>query len=96
MKVNVEFHNVDPSAALKKFVQERSEKLAKFLKGSEDARWVFDFKDKKFNPHLNLSLKGHPMSFHSKADDAYVAASEILEKAMKVLAKRHDKQSKSH
>jgi ribosomal subunit interface protein len=96
MRVNVEFHNVNPSVALRDFIKRKSRKLGKFLRDSEKLNWVVDFNDKMFNPHLNLALNGQVVSVHAKADDPYRAASEVLHKAQHVLSKRHDKRVKSH
>lgn len=96
MRVDVKFNNVNPSVALKDFICRKSNKLAKFLKQSEALSWVIESKDKLFQPHLNISLNGQLVSIHSQADNPYVAASDVVDKARVILAKRHNKLSKNH
>jgi ribosomal subunit interface protein len=96
MNVKVSFHHVDHSDALEHFVREKSSKLAKFLGDSERLEWVVEFKDRVFNPHLKMSLKGRLISVNSKAENAFVAVNEVLAKAFHLLSKRHGRRVNFH
>jgi ribosomal subunit interface protein len=90
MKINVKFNNVDRSDALEEFILKKSKKLEKFLKANDSLNWVISLRDKVFSPVLNLNFHGQPVSIHSKADNAFVAVSTVMDKAKRTLSKKHD------
>lgn len=96
MNVDVSFHHVDHSDALEFFVREKSKKLNKFIPGADRLNWVIDFQDNLFNSRLNISLKGRIVSVKSQADNAFVAVSEVMSKAKRLINKYHGKKVKLH
>jgi ribosome-associated translation inhibitor RaiA len=96
MRVKVAFHNVQHSDALENFLKEKSQKLQVFLNNNERINWVINFKGKQFLPQLKLHVKGKSLSIKSKADNAFIAAANVVEKAKRVLRDRHDKSQPRH
>ena len=96
MNVKVSFHRVDHSDALEFFIQEKSNKLKKFIQDPKRLNWVIDFQDKLFKPRLNILLNGKFVSVKSKADNAFVAVNEVMSKAQRLLSKHHAKMVKLH
>lgn len=86
--IKISFHNVDNSNALSHFLLSKTKKLQKFLGQKIEAKWVIDSDGKDFKPHLNILTQGKVISLHSRAKNAFVAASEILAKAKNILSKR--------
>jgi hypothetical protein len=57
---------------------------------------LFILREKNFFPQLKLHVKGKSLSIKSKADNAFVAAANVVEKAKRVLRDRHAKSQLRH
>ena len=96
MKAQVAFHNVDHSAGLQHFIEQRSEILQKFLWNGEDFNWVIEHDAQNFQPKLKLSLNNKNILISSKAKNVYKAVNEVLAKAKSLIIRGHGKINHQH
>ncbi len=93
MNAHVSFHNVDHSDALQKFIEEKSIKLARKIRKSENFSWVVDRDAKAFRPILKLKLVDGIKPVSAKSHNAFKAVNIVFDKAMKLIQKSHQKHS---
>lgn len=87
--MKVVFKNVDRSKALKGFIDRKSARLKKYLRGADHMEMIVDKDKNVFSPRLNISVKGQKLSLRSQADNAFAAVSELIHKANVLLSRKH-------
>lgn len=87
MDITVAFHNVDHSLALKDYITTKTEKLSRFTDKNTEAHWIVDSDGKNFISRINILFKGKNITIHSKAKNAFAAASAVLAKTKNLLSR---------
>lgn len=86
MQMQVHYHGLDVSPALDFFMEEKIQKLKRFLDASAPVEIYLrqDTRD-QFSISLNTHAFHKDFSFHAKSDNIYESFSQALDKAQRVL-----------
>lgn len=90
MQINIAFRHMDATDALKTHVQEKSEKLRKYLGGEAQLTWTFSV---DAGVHVaDVHAKGPHIDFfaESKTEDMYQSIEEATDKLEKQLRKNKE------
>src|SRR4051812_44161480 len=90
MVLNISFKHMDASDALKAYVAEKSEKLAKYFRGKITVTWNFTIE--KQNRVAHCHLLGNNMDYFGEAatEDLYASVDVAVEKIEKQLRKHKE------
>jgi ribosomal subunit interface protein len=90
MNVQIAFHNVDQSNALRKYIELKAERLNKFLKRNESIQCLIEHDSRYFSSRLNLRLIHKKISISSKASNVFKAVNEVFAKARRLAIQHHE------
>lgn len=91
MKITVSFQHLEHTPSLDERIQEKSERLKKYMEGKTHAKWNCYVQD---NQHFaEIELIGPKCEFHASAhsDSLYKSIDLVLGKVEKQLEKKHAK-----
>ena len=91
MRVTISFRNIRHTKSIDQKIQEKSEKLAKFLEGKTLVKWSCNFEDGHF--YAEVSLIGPKFEYHarSSSDTLLTTLDLATHKIYKQIQKRKDK-----
>lgn len=88
MNITMNFHQMEPTPAIKEVVTKKSEKLKKFFDGAFDLKWTMSAGKKGHHSHALLAGDGITLNADSVEDDLYKTFDEVVSKLEKQLAKK--------
>lgn len=87
MNVTMNFHQLEPTDAIKDVVQKKSEKLTKFFNGSFDLKWTMSAGKEGHHSHALLASDGFTLNADATEDDLYKTFDEVVHKLERQLSK---------
>ncbi len=92
MKVTVSFRHLDHTPALDERIQEKSEKIAKYLDGNLHLKWSCEVKDGREH-YAEVEVLGPKFDYHAKAhsDSLYKTIDLVVAKIEKQVQKKKEK-----
>ena len=91
MRVTISFRNIRHTKSIDKKIQEKSEKLAKFLEGKSLVKWACNFEDGHFYAEVSLIGPKFEYHAHSSSDTLLTTLDQATHKIYKQIQKRKDK-----
>lgn len=88
MKVEINFHQLESTPAIKDMVEHKSKKLSKFFEGSFDLKWTLSTGKEGHHSHALLASDGFTLNADSTKDDLYKTFDDVIVKLEKQLAKK--------
>lgn len=88
MKLEINFHQLDSTPAIKDMVEHKSKKLNKFFEGSFDLKWTLSTGKEGHHSHALLAYNGFTLNADSTKDDLYKTFDDVVGKLEKQLAKK--------
>lgn len=91
MKVTISFRHLDHTPSLDERIQEKSEKLGKYLGGKSHIKWGCHVKDG--NHYAEVELIGPKFKYHAtgKSDNLYKTIDLVVSKLEKQIQKKKEK-----
>lgn len=91
MKLTISFQNMKHTPSLDERIEEKTNKLERYLEGHYHAKWTCYVKDN--HHHAEVELTGPRDNFHAsgKADNMYKTFDVVINKLEKQIHKKHDK-----
>ena len=91
MRVTISFRNIRHTKSIDKKIEEKSEKLAKFLEGKSNVKWACNFEDGHFYAEVSLIGPKYEYHAHSSSDTLLTALDLATHKIHKQIQKRKEK-----
>ncbi len=91
MRVTISFRNIRHTKSIDQKIQEKSEKLAKFLEGKTLVKWACNFEDGHFYAEVSLIGPKFEYHAHSSSDTLLTTLDLATHKIQKQIQKRKDK-----
>jgi putative sigma-54 modulation protein len=91
MRVTISFRNIRHTKTIDQKIQEKSEKLAKFLEGKSFVKWACNFEDGHFYAEVSLIGPKFEYHAHSSSDTLLTTLDQATHKIQKQIQKRKDK-----
>ncbi len=91
MRVTISFRNIRHTKSIDQKIQEKSEKLAKFLEGKSLVKWACNFEDGHFYVEVSLIGPKYEYHAHSSSDTLLTTLDQATHKIQKQIQKRKDK-----
>tara|TARA_B100001971_G_scaffold215193_1_gene260005 strand:- start:95713 stop:96111 length:399 start_codon:yes stop_codon:yes gene_type:complete len=88
MRLEINFHQLESTPAIKEMVEHKSQKLTKFFEGSFDLKWTLSTGKEGHHSHALLASKGFTLNADSTKDDLYKTFDDVVSKLEKQLAKK--------
>ena len=91
MKVTITFRHLDHTPSLDERIQEKSDKLSKFLGGKSHIKWSCYVKEG--NHYAEVDLQGPNYNYHATgySDSLYKTIDQVVSKIEKQLQKKKEK-----
>lgn len=91
MKVTISFQNIEHTPSLDSRINEKSEKLKKWLEGKSHLKWNCYIKDN--HHYAEVDMVGPRCEFHAtaKSDNLYKCIDLVINKLEKQISKKTDK-----
>ena len=92
MKITISFQNLEHTPSLDSRIQEKTEKLKKYLEGKTHAKWNCYVEEHVH--YAEIDLLGPKCEFHASAnsDSLYKSIDLVVSKLEKQLHKKHERQ----
>lgn len=91
MKVTISFLHLEHTPALDERIEEKSERLQKYLGKNSHVKWSCYIKNNLHYAELDLTGKGQDFHAAAHSDNLYKTLDIVVEKLEKQLKKRKDK-----
>ena len=91
MRVTISFRNIRHTKSIDQKIQEKSEKLAKFLEGKSLVKWACNFEDGHYYAEVSLIGPKFEYHAHSSADTLLTTLDQATHKIHKQIQKRKEK-----
>ena len=91
MKTIITFRHLEPTEALKDHVEEKMEKISKYVKSSIEAHVVLSTERYLHIAEIKLPLKGSMVHVTEKSEDMYQSIEGAIDKIQKNLKKIKEK-----
>ncbi|MEX1099729.1 MAG: ribosome-associated translation inhibitor RaiA [Bacteriovoracaceae bacterium] len=88
MNVTVNFHQMEPTPAIKEMVEKKSAKLKKFFDGGFDLKWTLEAGKDGHHAHALLASDGFTLNADSVKEDMYKTFDDVVSKLEKQLVKK--------
>jgi len=88
MNLQINFHQIDATDAIKAKIESKCEKLKKFFDGHFDVKWTCSTGKEGHHSHAIIAGNGFTINADSTKDDLYKTLDDVISKAEKQLAKR--------
>ncbi len=93
MNLNIRFKGLESSEALKKYLDERTQKLAKFLPPSVVVNaTLLEDKNRK-STEINFNYKGNNYVAKQETESMFASIDEVVDKLTRQLARAKDKKT---
>lgn len=88
MNLQINFHQIDATDAIKSKIESKCEKLKKFFDGHFDVKWTCSTGKEGHHSHAIIAGNGFTINADSTKDDLYKTLDDVISKAEKQLSKR--------
>lgn len=88
MNLQINFHQIDSTEAIKEKIQSKCEKLNKFFEGHFDVKWTCSTGKDGHHSHAIVAGSGFTINADSTKDDLYKTFDDVISKVEKQLSKR--------
>lgn len=88
MNVIMNFHQLEPTDAIKEVVEKKSGKLKKFFDGAFEVKWTMSAGKEGHHSHAMITGDGLKINADSVKDDLYKTFDEVVAKLEKQLSKK--------
>lgn len=88
MKLEMNFHQLESTPAIKEMIEHKSQKLSKFFEGSFDLKWTLKTDKEGHHSHAILAGRGFTLNADSTRDDLYKTFDDVVGKLEKQLLKK--------
>lgn len=88
MNIIMNFHQLEPTDAIKDVVTKKSEKLKKFFEGAFEVKWTMSADKNGHHSHAIITGNGFNINADSVKDDLYKTFDEVISKLEKQLSKK--------
>ena len=95
MELQINFHQLDSTEALKQKIEAKAEHLKKFFHGNFSVVWTCEVQGKKHSSHVHLIGKNMDLNATATHEDMYKTFDQVIGKLEKQLAKQKN-QVKDH
>jgi len=95
MNLHINFHQIDPTDAIKKVVERKSNKLEKFFHNAIDTEWFLEAKKDGHHARAVLSSQGYHINADATTEDLYKAIDDVIHK-METQIKKQKAKVKVH
>lgn len=95
MNLHINFHQMEPTDAIKGIIEKKSKKLEKFFSKTVETEWFLDAGKEGHHARAVLSSQGYHFNADSKTEDLYKAIDEVIHK-MEAQIKKKVSKSKNH
>jgi len=94
MEIKLNFKNFDPTEQLKQYVQDRFQKLEKYIKRSDSSVLQINFSVEKYRQNAEAILQADDLHLtaQEETEDMYATIDSVLDKLETQLRKERDKQ----
>ena len=87
MNLQINFHHMDSTDAIKDKIQSKVNKLQKFFDGKFDIKWTVSVDKAGHHSHVIVNFGGLVLNAESTKDDLYKTFDDVLQKIEKQLLK---------
>lgn len=94
MQVSVTFKNLDPSDALRSYIQKKLDRIDKLLDNPAEANVVFSVEKIRHTAEINLSSDKLTIHAKEESENMYSSIDTVVDKLKKQLTKSRDKMNK--
>lgn len=91
MNLQINFHQIDSTPAIKEKIENKCEKLKKFFDGKFDVKWTCSTGKDGHHSHAIITANGFTVNADSTKDDLYKTFDDVLSKIEKQLSKKKTK-----
>lgn len=95
MNLHINFHQMEPTDAIKGIIEKKSKKLEKFFSKTVETEWFLDAGKEGHHARAVLSSQGYHFNADSRTEDLYKAIDEVVQK-METQIKKKVSKSKNH
>lgn len=95
MKTTITFRHIPSSDAVKNFVHQRLEKLAKYSTKETEAHVILSIEKHLHNAEIVLHTKGVRATGKGSTNDMYASIETATDKVEKAMRRHHDKKTRS-
>lgn len=88
MNLQINFHQMESTPAIKEKIQKKSEKLKKFFNGKFDINWTCAVDKAGHHSQVTVGCDGFTLNAESVRDDLYKTFDDVIEKLEKQLNKK--------
>lgn len=88
MKLEMNFHQLESTPAIKEMIEHKSQKLAKFFDGAFEVKWTVEAGKQGHHSHVLLAADGFTLNADSTKDDLYKTFDDVVLKLEKQLNKK--------
>jgi putative sigma-54 modulation protein len=88
MNLQINFHQIDSTEAIKQKIQSKCEKLNKFFEGSFDIKWTCSTGKEGHHSHAIIAGNGFTINADSTKDDLYKTFDDVITKVERQLSKK--------
>lgn len=96
MNCHINFHQLEPTEAIKNVVNKKTNKLEKFFDRAVEVEWFLKADKEGHHAKAVLSSEGFHINATSKTDDLYKAIDEVEHKMETQIKKQRAKQKAKH
>lgn len=95
MHVNVTFRHMESTEALKKYAEQRTEKLTKYLVEPVEIHWVLSVEKFRHKAEATVVAKNLSVKAHEETEEMYATIDNLIAKLEKQ-CKKHKEKTKQH
>lgn len=88
MNLQINFHQIESTPAIKDKIEKKCEKLKKFFDGNFDVKWTCSTGKEGHHSHVIVAANGFTVNADSIKDDLYKTFDDAVSKIEKQLAKK--------
>lgn len=88
MNLQINFHQIESTPAIKDKIKKKCEKLKKFFDGNFDVKWTCSTGKEGHHSHVIVAANGFTVNADSIKDDLYKTFDDAVSKIEKQLAKK--------
>ncbi len=95
MQVNVTFRHMESSEALRKYAEEKTERLSKYLFEPIEVHWVLEIEKIRHIADATVTANGVTIKAQEDTQDMYAAIDAVIDK-LENQVRKHKERSKDH
>jgi putative sigma-54 modulation protein len=88
MNLQMKFHQIESTPAIKQMIEHKTEKFKKFFDGNFDVKWTCEAGKEGHHAHVLIAANGFTINADAVTDDLYKTIDDVVAKVEKQLQKK--------